>query len=46
MISYVPHLTWEIRCGECGRSSWDGKPDDPDSERCPFCGQLEAQEKQ
>lgn len=33
---------WEIKCNVCGRSSWDGKPDDEDGDRCPYCGQLPA----
>jgi len=36
---------WEINCQVCGRSSWDGRPDNEDGDRCRFCGQLpEAKE--
>lgn len=35
---------WEVKCDVCCRSSWDGKADDADGDRCGFCGQLPARE--
>lgn len=34
----------ELYCLICTRSTVDGKPDDELGDRCPFCGQLPADE--